>query len=159
MDKINWCFSVKNGLKVVEPNKEIALSYLGEAERTLSKIENLIEENDFVWASVRIYYCAYYSLYSFLQMIGVKSENHDCSIELVKELLDKDFIGEIVSFKKGRIDSQYYFKTGQKEKLSGFYLQVKNFYLDFREIIESLTDEDIKDFRDKMNKLKVKLNE
>ncbi len=156
MDRINWCFSIRKGLKVVEPNEEIALSYLGEAEKTLSKIKDLIEENDFVWASVRIYYCAYYSLYSFLQRIGVKSENHDCSIELVKELLNKGFIGEIVSFKKGRIDSQYYLKTGQKEKLSGFYLKVKNFYLDFREIVESLTDEDIKDFRDKIDKLKGK---
>lgn len=154
MNKIKWCFSVKNELKIVEPNKEIALSYLNEAEKTLSKIKNLIEENDFVWASVRIYYCAYYSLYSFLQRIGTKSENHDCSVELVKELLHKDFINEITSFKKDRIDSQYYLKTGQKEKLLGLYSKVKEFYLDFREIVENLTDQDIKDFNDKIKEMK-----
>ena len=153
MNKIKWCFSLKNGLKIVEPNEEIALSYLGEAEKTLSKIKNLIEEDDFVWASVRIYYCAYYSLYSLLQRIGVKSENHDCSIWLVKRLLDKDFIEDIISFKEDRINSQYYLKTGQKEKLFGFYSKVKNFYLDFREIVENLTDEDIKNYINKIKEL------
>ncbi|MBU4501386.1 MAG: HEPN domain-containing protein [Nanoarchaeota archaeon] len=141
-------------MKKVEPNKEVALSYLGEAEKTLSKVNALIEEGDFVWASARIYYCAYYSIYSFLQRIGIKSENHDCSIELVKKLVKKDFVNNIDSFKENRVDSQYYLKTGQKEKMLRLYLKVKEFYLDFREIVENLTDDDIKNIIDQINKQK-----
>lgn len=144
MDKINWCFGVKGGLKKVEPNKEISLSYLAEAEKTLSKIKRCIDEDDFLWASVRIYYCAYYSLYAFLQRIGIKSENHDCSIELVNKLVEKNIKERMASFKKCRIDAQYYLKIGQKENLLKFYLDAKNFYLEFKDLIENLTENEIK---------------
>lgn len=156
MNKIKWCFSLKKGLKDVGPNKEIANSYLIQAENTLSKIKTLIDEGDFVWASVRIYYCAYYSIYAFLQRIGIKSENHDCSIELVKKLIDKKFIDNIEDFKENRVNAQYYLKTGQKDKLLKLYLDVKNFYFDFKEIIENLSEEDVKEY---INKTRGMLNE
>ena len=151
MNKIKWCFSLKGGLKIVEPSKEVAFAYLEEAEKTLSKIKGLIDEEDFVWASVRIYYCAYYSLYSFLQRIGIKSENHDCSIELVKKILNKDFINNIMDFKQCRIDSQYYLKIGQEEKLLSFYLKVKNFYFEFKNVVDNLTEQEIQNY---INKIK-----
>ena len=43
MNKLVWCFSLKKGLKIREPNKVLALSYLREAERTLSKVKSLIK--------------------------------------------------------------------------------------------------------------------
>lgn len=150
MDKILWCFSIKKGLKKVEPNINLSQSYLKEAEISLSKIKSLLDGNDLVWASVRIYYSAYYSLYSFLQRIGVKSENHDCSIGLTKKLLDMPFINRIDSFKKARIDSQYYLKTGKKEELFNAYKETKEFYLQFRELIKNLSDEDVQRFRSKI---------
>jgi uncharacterized protein (UPF0332 family) len=151
MNKIKWCFSIKKGLKKTEPSKRIAFSYLDEAEKTLSKIKELIEEDDLVWASVRIYYCAYYSLYSFLQRIGIKSENHECSIKLVKKLLKEEFIDQIDSFKDNRVDSQYYLKTGNKTKLFDLYKNVKEFYLNFKEIVSNIKEEDIKIY---LNKIK-----
>jgi len=154
MKKIKWCFLVKGGLRIVEPSKEVAFAYLEEAEKALSKVKELIEEGDFVWASARIYYCAYYSLYSFLQRIGVKSGNHDCSIELVDGLLNKDFISDILNFKQSRIDSQYYLKIGQKEKLLEFYLKVKNFYLEFKEIVGGLTEQEIEGYINKIREVK-----
>lgn len=149
MDKINWCFSVKGGLKKVDPNKEIALSYLVEAEKSLSKIKRCVDEEDFVWASVRIYYCAYYSLYSFLQRIGIKSENHDCSIELVNKLVKKSVKKKMELFKKCRIDAQYYLKVGQKEKLLEFYSEVRDFYLEFKDLVENLNNKEINDYNKK----------
>lgn len=153
MDKLKWCFDVKKGLKRTDSNTELAVSYLNQAERTLSKINELIEEGDFVWASVRIYYCAYYSLYSFLQKIGFKSENHDCSIELARQLIGKDWLNNIEQFKENRVDAQYYLKTGQKEKLSESYLFVKHFYLQFKEIVSNLSEEDIEDYNNKIERL------
>lgn len=153
MNKIKWCFSVKGGLKFIEPNKELAVSYLNEAEKTLSKINQLINEEDFLWASVRIYYCAYYSIYSFLQKIGVKSENHDCAIELIKEFFSNDLLKNIDKFKEDRISSQYYLKTGQKNKLNDNYFQVKEFYLKFKKVINEISEEDVKDYRNKLNEM------
>ena len=153
MEEIKWCFSIKKGLKIVEPNKEIALSYLWESEKTLSKIRDLIEDEDFVWASVRIYYCAYYSLYSFLQRIGIKSENHDCSIKLAKKLINKNFINDIILFRENRVDAQYYLKTGQREKMLEFYSKAREFYLEFKEIVENL-DNKIDSYINKIKELK-----
>lgn len=153
MKKVRWCFSLKGGLKIVEPNKEVAFAYLEEAEKTLSKIKELIEEEDFVWASVRIYYCAYYALYSFLQRIGIKSENHDCSIELVRELLGEKFIRDIEQFKEERVRAQYYLKTGQKENLLKLYPAVKNFYLFFKEIVKNLSDSEAEEHLKKVREM------
>ena len=155
MDKLDWCFKVKAGLKKIEPNKEIALSYLEEAEKSLSKIKRCIDEKDYLWASVRIYYCAYYSLYGFLQMVGFKSENHDCSIELADKLIGKNIKEKMESFKKCRIDAQYYLKVGQKENLSKIYLEVKDFYLEFKNLVSNLTDDEITKITNKLKTSKV----
>jgi uncharacterized protein (UPF0332 family) len=151
-NKISWCFKIKNGLKLVEPNPELSQSYLEQSDKALEKVKQLLDEDDLVWASVRIYYSAYYSLYSFLQKIGVSSENHECSISLVKELLKEEFIGDIDRFKSNRIDSQYYLKVGKKEVLESLYKKAKLFYLKFKDIIEK-TD-DIDEYRKQVEKLR-----
>lgn len=153
MRKIKWCFSAKGGLKVTEPSREVALSYLNEAEKTLSKIKKLIDDEDFIWASVRIYYCAYYSLYAFLQKIGLKSENHDCTIKIMRELLGEKLLGNIEDFKKERISSQYHLKTGQKSKILRSYSLVKEFHLSFRKIIFEISEENIKDYRSRIRRM------
>ena len=150
MDKIDWCFSIKGGLKKIEPSERIALSYLTEAERSLSKVQRCIDEGDFLWASVRIYYCSYYSLYALLQRIGIKSENHDCSIELVDKLIGKNIKEKMKLFKECRIDAQYFLKVGQRNKLLKFYSDVKNFYLELNDFVKNITKEDVKEFRGKV---------
>jgi len=150
MEKINWCFQVKHGLKLIEPNLNVSNSYLIQSEKTLSKVKRLIDEEDYLWASVRIYYCAYYCIYSFLQKVGIKSENHDCSIELIKFLLNEEFVKDIDIFRASRIDSQYYLILGQKEKLLENYQKVKEFYLNFKEKIDALGKKEITNFRIKI---------
>ncbi len=151
MNKVKWCFLTSNGLKIIEPNLIVSNSYLSQAEKTLSKVKELIDEEDFIWASARIYYCAYYLISSFLQKIGVKSENHNCSIELIKYLFEDDFNIEL--FKKNRIDSQYYFKFRQKKDLLKIYSKVKLFYLNFKEKIEGLKEKDVKKIRIKIKEI------
>ena len=153
MEKINWCFKV-NGLKIIEPNLIVSKSYLEQSEKALSKVKSLIDENDFVWANSRIYYCAYYALLSFLYKIGIKSENHDCSIELIKFLFGKDF--GISSYKENRIKSQYYFKFSSKEELLNDYSKIKLFFVNFKKIIDLIKDKEIEEYR---NKVKEMINE
>ena len=78
--KLKWCFRLKEGLRIVEPNERLARSYLEEAKASLERAERNFKDGDLLWTTVVIYYAEYYALYSFLQRIGVKCENHFCSI-------------------------------------------------------------------------------
>ena len=80
---VNWCFKIKDGLRITEPNENLSKSYLNEAKSSLERAEKDFNDGDLLWATVVIYYAEYYALYSFLQRIGVKCENHFCSIQAV----------------------------------------------------------------------------
>ena len=85
--KIGWCFKIKEGLQIVEPNENLSQSYLNEAKSSLLRAEKNLEDKDLLWTTVAVYYAEYYALYSFLQKIGVKCENHSCSILAVSSML------------------------------------------------------------------------
>ena len=65
--KLNWCFKIKDGIKIVEPNERLSKSYLEQAKASLLRAEKNFNDNDLLWSTVTIYYSEYYSLYSFLQ--------------------------------------------------------------------------------------------
>ena len=90
--KLSWCFKLKDGIKIVEPNERLSKSYLEQAKSSLLRAEKDLNDNDFLWATVTIYYAEYYALYSFLQRIGIKCENHACSILATGFLLGEDKI-------------------------------------------------------------------
>ncbi|MEK6862237.1 MAG: HEPN domain-containing protein, partial [Nanoarchaeota archaeon] len=88
--KLKWCFRLKDGLNIVNVNERLAKVYLEEAKSSLERAEKNFRDGDLLWTTVVIYYAEYYALYSFLQMIGVKCENHSCSILAVNFLLGDD---------------------------------------------------------------------
>jgi uncharacterized protein (UPF0332 family) len=153
IDKLNWCKKLKNGIKLIEPNENISNSYLEQSLNTLKKVSQLIEEIDFLWATVRIYYADYYALYSFLQGIGIKCENHECSIILTKKIIKNIDINIIEKHKQNRIDSQYYLKYVDKNKLINSYNESKLFILEFKELINNLDQKGISDYRNKLIEL------
>jgi len=101
--KLGWCFELKDGLKIVEPNERLSISYLEQAKSSLLRAEKDLEDKDLLWATVAIYYAEYYALYSFLQKIGIKCENHTCSILAVTFLLGKDKTKVINQHKEKRM--------------------------------------------------------
>ena len=105
--RLRWCFRLKDGLRIVESNERLSKSYLEQAKSSLLKAERDMNDKDLLWATVTNYYAEYYALYSFLQRIGVKCENHSCSILAVGFLLGKDKIKTINEHKNKRIDAQY----------------------------------------------------
>lgn len=83
INKLKWCFKIKDGLQIVEPNERLSKSYLEEAKSSLARAEKDFQDGDLLWATVVIYYSEYYALYSFLfylsSCISVgrrKNENH-----------------------------------------------------------------------------------
>jgi len=91
-----------------------------------------------LWTTVAIYYAEYYALYSFLQRIGIKCENHSCSILVVTVLLGKDKTEIINSHKEKRIDAQYYMKIGKEGEVEKMLQEAKMFVSMFDEIVSSL---------------------
>lgn len=149
--KIKWCFKIKDGLKIVEPNERLSRSYLEQAKSSLLRANRNFKENDFLWTTVAIYYAEYYALYSFLQKIGIKCENHSCSIVAVTFLLGKEATEIINQHKEKRIDAQYYIKVGQKNKIKLMLAESQNFISKFDELVSNLSHKEIKNYRNKIN--------
>jgi len=148
--KFDWCFKIREGFKIVEPNERLSKSYLEQAKSSLLKAERDLNEKDLLWSTVAIYYSEYYALYSFLQRIGIKCENHSCSILAVGFLLGEDKIKTINEHKDKRIDAQYYMKTDQEPKIRIMIKEAKRFVSMFDEIVSNISEEEIQEHREKL---------
>ncbi|MDP4012034.1 MAG: HEPN domain-containing protein [Candidatus Nanoarchaeia archaeon] len=148
--KLKWCFSLKDGLRTVEPNERLAKSYLSEAKASLERAEKNLKDGDLLWATVVIYYAEYYALYSFLQKIGIKCENHLCSITAAGILLGTDKTKTIDDHKNKRIDAQYYMKVDKGEEIEKMLQEAKLFISNFDELVSNLRQEEIKVYREKL---------
>ncbi len=151
--KLKWCFRIKDGLRIAEPNERLSRSYLEQAKSSLLRAKKDLEDNDLLWATVAIYYAEYYALYSFLQSIGVKCENHSCSILAVGYLLGAEKTKIIEEHKEKRIDAQYYMKVDQENKVKNMLTEAQNFISNFDELASNISDKEIKEYRAKISSL------
>ncbi len=87
MVTIKWCLKNKNGIELIEPNENMANSYLKMAEESLEMVPKTKESK--IWSASTAYYTLYYSIYAVMMKIGVKCEIHSCSIEFMKQFLSK----------------------------------------------------------------------
>lgn len=152
-DKLKWCFQIKEGLRIVEPNERLAKSYLEEAKASLERAEKNFADGDLLWTTVVIYYAEYYGVYSFLQRIGVKCGNHSCSILAAALLLGKEKTRIIDEHKDKRIDAQYYMKIDKEEKVRVMLQEAKIFVAGFDELVSNISEEDIAGYRDILKKI------
>lgn len=150
MQSLNWCFKIKDGLKIIEPNINLAKSYLNQAKASLESAEERLSKKDYLWATVIIYYSEYYALYSFLQRIGLKCENHFCSILAIKHLLGEEKTKLIEEHKDMRIDAQYYIKTVESIKIRRMLNEAKMFVSGFDNLVLNLTEAEINKYRQKL---------
>lgn len=146
-DRLNWCFKIKDGLKVVEPNDLLSKSYLEQAKSSLLRAEKDLNDKDLLWATVAIYYGEYYALYSFLQKIGLKCENHACSLLAATILLGESKTKTIIQHKDKRIDAQYYIKFDQEPKVREMLKEAKMFVAEFDELVSNLSGQEIVEYR------------
>jgi len=142
MDKIKWC--LKQGMKLVEPNKRLAQGYLKMAEGSLGTMNR--EKNENVVFSISAgYYVMYYSLYAVMQTIGVKCEIHACSIEFMKRFLKEFYseedIGLIETAFSARNVLQYYVdKNVNKSDMEKVWSFAYDFFVKSREIAVKLDE-------------------
>lgn len=141
MGNLNWCKKQKNGVKLVEPNLNIAKSYLDEAKRDFG----LIDVNEVKWNVIKEYYVCYNAFYSLLVKSGIKCEIHDCSLKLMGLFgIEGDMQNQLVDLKRERIDSQYYLKRSRKD-----YFDFTEKFLEWCEVkFIELNDLEIKRIRE-----------
>jgi len=149
--KLKWCFKIKDGLKIVDQNERLSKSYLEQAKSSLLRAKKDFEDKDMLWTTVAIYYAEYYALYSFLQKIGMKCENHSCSILIAGLLLGEDKTKTINEHKDKRIDAQYYMKVDQESKIKFMLIEAQNFISSFDELVSNISDKDVKEYREKIS--------
>ena len=153
--KLKWCFRLKDGLNIVNVNERLAKVYLEEAKSSLERAEKNFRDGDLLWTTVVIYYAEYYALYSFLQMIGVKCENHSCSILAVNFLLGDDKVRIINQHKDKRIDAQYYMRVDKNEQVGIMLQEAKTFIAMFDELVSNLSEKEADSYRNKLKKIRI----
>jgi uncharacterized protein (UPF0332 family) len=152
--QLAWCFGLKGGLKMAEPNERLSKSYFEQAKSSILRAEKDFKDNDLLWATVAVYYSEYYALYAFLQRIGVKCENHACSIVAAGTLLGEEKIKVINEHKSKRIDAQYYMKVEKEQEVQKMLVEAKGFIAFFDEILSKLTAKDIAGYRSTLDRQK-----
>jgi uncharacterized protein (UPF0332 family) len=151
--KLKWCFKIRDGLQFVEPNKRLSDSYLEEAKSSLARAEKDFQDGDLLWSTVVIYYSEYYALYSFLQRIGIKCENHSCSILAVAYLLGEEKAKVINEHKHKRIDAQYYMRVGKEDQVEMMLREAKELVSIFDEIVSGINEKEIIRYRKEIKRM------
>ncbi|MFW5846926.1 MAG: hypothetical protein ACOCUU_02080 [Nanoarchaeota archaeon] len=146
MDKIKWCCKQKNGIELIEPRENLNKSYLKESEDDLKEIQKVGNK----WKTIIAYYSCYESLYSLLMKVGIKSEIHDCTIELMNlfgfDKEDKYLLKNLKSIRQG---NQYYLKKNPLEQEK----QVKDFIMKCKEKSLELNTEKIEKIRQQIQEM------
>ena len=100
MTVIAWCFKQKRGLKLINPNSNLAQAYIKKGEESLATMSEI---SNVSWKISTAYYTMYFSLYAVLQKIGVRSEIHKCTIVFAQEYLTEYFMKEELEFNSAKI--------------------------------------------------------
>ncbi len=143
MSKLDWCKEKKRGIRLVEPNDNLARSYMEKSDNSLLMMEDAPSED---WEIVGAYYACYQALYSLLQKAGVKCEIYDCTIEMMRFFqFSEEEIELLGKLKVKRENAQYHVtdetKLGDSDKVKGFVLKCKELLeeSDFEKIRERIT--------------------
>ena len=151
MNKVLWCFRKRKGLRLIEPNSDLANAYIQKAEEALESMRiNIIKD----WKISTAYYTLYFSLYSVITKIGIKCEIHSCTIEFAKMFLKDYFNKEELEFiedsLKARIDSQYYIdRTVPDEQYNKMIAKAPEFLVKCKATLIKLNEKRINEIRGK----------
>jgi uncharacterized protein (UPF0332 family) len=145
MKKLHWCAHISRGIRLMEPNTNLTAAYLKKAEDALDTLHAARSRD---WKVSAGYYSMYFALYAVLMRIGIRSENHDCTITFMRELLPA-YYGEeecdlLSQAKEARIECQYYTSfTVSDEFLATMIREAPRFLAHSRQIIDHLREQDI----------------
>jgi uncharacterized protein (UPF0332 family) len=158
MDELNWCIKMKDGLRLIEPNKNLGVGYLKMAEEAIGTM-NREKDKNLRFSMSAGYYSIYYSLYAIMQKIGIKCEIHTCSLAFMKKFLfefySQDFIDLIDKAFIVRKNLQYYVnKEVNKNDIKLILDKSYDFFVLSRDLFSKLSEKEIKEIRNKFQEVK-----
>lgn len=122
----------------------MCLRYMQESEDTFSSILGAKGS----WPAIMAYYCCYHAFYSVLMKTGIRSEIHECTIELTRLF---GFTNEEMKFlhelKENRIDVQYYLLKPKPVYMH----RIKHFVQRCRDILSKLDENRIREIRGRIS--------
>ena len=155
MVSIYWCCKQKSGIRKIEVNENLAESYLKMAENAIGTM-NREKNYNLTFSISACYYSMYYSLYAILMKIGIKCEIHACTIEFMKQFLNKFYSQENIQLIKKAFDlrniSQYHVEKIINKKDSELIIeQAPSFVTKSKEILSQLNQNQINKIREEIN--------
>ncbi len=148
-DNLLWCLRQKHGIRIIEPNPNLTQAYLKKATSALNTMTAALQINEADWTATTAYYARYFALYALLMKIGVKSEIHDCTINVAQLLanqgiLRQSLVDDVAEAKQERIDAQYYVATElNQEEIKKNAETARKFVLEIEQTIENVTPKQI----------------
>jgi len=154
-DRLSWCAGIKNGIMLIEPNDNLSSAYLKKAEEAMEAMHSV---SSFDWKISTGYYSLYFSLYSVLMKIGIKSENHTCTIEIMRELLTEYFSPDecemIEKARRARVETQYYVTRSVSETFTAtLSKRVPRFLVTCRSTVDRLDEKQVQTLRKRLIEL------
>lgn len=154
-NRLLWCAQVKHGIVLIEPNENLAIAYLNKSEEAMDAMHSVPSRD---WKISAGYYSLYFSLYSVLTKIGIKSENHVCTIEIMQHLLIGFFSKEecemLEKARRARVETQYYVTSdGPSAILDTMKKQVPRFLVKCKTITGKLDEKQVHTLREAFNQL------
>lgn len=161
MNRLVWCTRITNGISLVDPSDNLSSAYFRKAEAALDAMHSVRPEE---WKITAGYYALYFSLYAVLMKIGIRSENHVCTIELMRQLLDDVFaapeIDTIERARRSRVDNQYYtMQSVTQDQLHELTRSAPEFLVRCKTVANRLTEKDVARIRKKYQTLIRKADE
>ena len=153
MEKIKWCMGLKKGLEMVDPNENLSKVYIEKSERALNAAASLKNNKD--WEISSSYYAMYFALYAILMKIGIKCENHTCTIEFMNIFLldyfDAKDVKQIRTSMALRVDAQYYAdREISEEKYRKLINGAPSFLVKCKEVLFKIKDAEVDNIRKRM---------
>lgn len=154
MISIEWCLKQKKGMKILEPNENVADSYLNMAEDSIRALSKLEKKNK-IWSATMSYYICYYSLYALMRRIGIKCEIHSCSIKFMKKHLTEFYTKKDVELLEkafsARIDLQYYTdREVDSETINYIRKYCKEFFLKTKDSLSKIKKDKIQEILERI---------
>ena len=156
MKKTNFLNKLKEegNLSLVEQSETICISYILKSDNSLKSAKILRENKLYDDSTSSSYYAMYNILTALLFKTGIKCENHAGSILLLKFLLNKVELFDLISkAKEDRIDKQYYVTsediTLTEESTKKILIKAEEFTVKMKLVIKNMKNEEIINLREK----------
>jgi uncharacterized protein (UPF0332 family) len=159
-ENLQWCLKQKRGIRIIEPNTNLAKAYMKKAQSALNIMAAAVEIREADWIATTAYYARYFALYALLMKMGIKSEIHDCTLNVARLLCKRGIIAQLLVddidlAKEARIENQYYVEREQDfRSLSQNVKAARSFVLDIQKVLDDLKFQQINDVREDLKRLR-----